>query len=70
MGKGFATKGVKGRLEFAFQTFELTDIKSIYPSINLKSENVMIKICMRKVKEFKQSLLSEYKILKSVHCMK
>ena len=62
-GKGFATEGAKKYLQFAFNEIQLESIKSICPEINYKSENVMIKIGMKKTKCFNHPLLSEYKEL-------
>lgn len=61
--KGYATEGAKKCLEYAFNTLELTNIKSVCPVINQKSEHVMIKIGMQKVKEFNHPLLIEFKDL-------
>uniref|UniRef100_UPI00404B2639 GNAT family N-acetyltransferase n=1 Tax=Flavobacterium sp. TaxID=239 RepID=UPI00404B2639 len=62
-GKGFATEGAKKCLEFAFTEVGLKNIKSICPEKNDKSENVMKKIGMKKIKTFNHPLLSEFKEL-------
>lgn len=62
-GKGFATEGAKKCLDFGFNKIGLDNIKSICPVTNDKSENVMKKIGMKKVKNFNHPLLSEYKKL-------
>jgi RimJ/RimL family protein N-acetyltransferase len=64
-GKGFATEGAKKCLEFAFYKMQLKNIKSICPTTNLNSENVMKKIGMSKIKNFNHPLLSEYKELEN-----
>lgn len=50
--KGYATEGAKRCLEFGFEKLQLDKIYSIVPVINTKSEQVMKKIGMRKVKIF------------------
>jgi RimJ/RimL family protein N-acetyltransferase len=50
--KGYATEGAKKCLEFAFQTLHLEQVYAIAPVVNAKSEHVMKKIGMRKVKTF------------------
>lgn len=62
-GKGFATEGASACLDFAFNTLNRDAILSICPAINDKSEKVMKKIGMRKVKSFDHPLLMEYKSL-------
>ncbi len=62
-GKGFATEGAKKCLDFAFNEIGLSNIKSICPETNNKSENVMKKIGMKKTKIFNHPLLSEFKEL-------
>ncbi len=61
--RGFATEGAKKCLEYAFDELGLKNIKAICPAINNKSENVMRKIGMKKLKNFKHPLLSEFKDL-------
>ena len=56
-GQGFATEGAKACLAYGFETLQLPSICSIAPAINTKSENVMKKIGMEKVKNFKHPLL-------------
>ncbi|MBV1887734.1 MAG: GNAT family N-acetyltransferase [Urechidicola sp.] len=51
-GKGFATEGAKRCLEFRVDTFNLKSICSIAPVLNLKSQQVMEKIGMHKIKTF------------------
>lgn len=62
-GKGYASEGAKKCLEYAFEKMALKNIKSICPVSNKKSEKVMNKIGMKKVKDFKHPLLTEYKEL-------
>ena len=50
--KGFATEGAKRCLDFAFSTLSISKIYSITPKVNLKSERIMIKLGMKKVKNF------------------
>jgi RimJ/RimL family protein N-acetyltransferase len=55
--KGFATEGAKRCLGFAFHELKLEKIKAICPKINFPSENVMKKIGMKKIAEFKHPKL-------------
>jgi len=64
-GKGYATEGAKKCLDFAFNDVGLKTIKSICPKINDKSERVMEKLGMKKIKTFNHPLLKEYKTLES-----
>lgn len=64
-GKGYATEGAKKCLEYAFDQLEINTIKSICPVVNQKSEKVMQKIGMKKIKNFDHPLLSEYHELKN-----
>ena len=50
--KGFATEGAKRCLEFGFEKLHLNKIYSIAPVANIKSQQVMMKIGMHKVKFF------------------
>jgi RimJ/RimL family protein N-acetyltransferase len=59
-GNGFASEGAKACLDYAKKTLKIEEIYSIAPKINLRSEKVMQKIGMQKVKEFKHPLLSDY----------
>jgi RimJ/RimL family protein N-acetyltransferase len=58
-GKGYATEGAKRCLEFAFDQMKLETIKSVAPVVNIKSQRVMQKIGMKKVKNFHHPLLAE-----------
>lgn len=58
--KGYATEGAKRCLEFGFQQIKLKEIIAIAPKINLPSINVMQKIGMQKVKDFKHPLLVDF----------
>ncbi|MFD1294978.1 GNAT family N-acetyltransferase [Lutibacter holmesii] len=63
-GKGYATEGAKKCLEFAFNKLNLEKVISTCTIQNLKSENVMKKIGMKKVGEFnhpKLKMFPEYK---------
>ncbi|MDP8162982.1 GNAT family N-acetyltransferase [Pasteurella skyensis] len=59
--KGYATEGAKKCLEYAFEELGIKNIKSVCPKVNTKSENVMKKIGMKKIKEFNHPLLEQYK---------
>ena len=50
--KGYATEGAKRCLEYGFEALHLDNIYSIAPVANIKSQQVMKKIGMRKVKTF------------------
>jgi RimJ/RimL family protein N-acetyltransferase len=55
--KGFATEGAYRCLEFGFDELKIEKINAIAPKVNHRSENVMKKIGMKKVKEFKHPML-------------
>lgn len=59
-GKGFATEGAKKCLEFAFEKLNLAQVISTCTEKNSKSENVMKKIGMEKIGEFKHPKLKDY----------
>lgn len=59
-GNGFASEGAKACLNYAKNSLKIEEIYSIAPKINLRSERVMQKIGLKKVKEFKHPLLSDY----------
>lgn len=50
-GKGYATEGAKGWINFGFEKFDLKRIYAVAPVLNLPSQNVMKKIGMEKVDE-------------------
>jgi RimJ/RimL family protein N-acetyltransferase len=50
--KGYASEGAKRCLEYGFEALHLDKIYSIAPVANLKSQQVMEKIGMHKVKTF------------------
>ncbi len=58
-GQGFATEGARACLRYAFLDLNMDHILSICPAINTKSERVMQKIGMQKVKEFDHILLKD-----------
>ncbi|WP_447637529.1 GNAT family N-acetyltransferase [Flavobacterium microcysteis] len=62
--KGYATEGAKACLKYGFEKLNLEKIISTTPKINLKSEEVMKKIGMVKVKNFDHPLLLEDNRLK------
>lgn len=55
--KGFASEGAKRCLDYALNDLKIENIYSIAPKINLKSEQVMIKIGLKKQYEFEHPLL-------------
>ncbi len=59
-GKGFATEGAKKCIEFAFDELNLDRVISICTKRNFKSENVMIKIGMKKRLTFDHPELEAY----------
>lgn len=64
-GNGFATEGALKCLDYAFNVIGLENIVAVCPTINNRSENVMQKIGMKKVSEFKHPLLSTSKHLEN-----
>ncbi|BDD03930.1 GNAT family N-acetyltransferase [Aureibacter tunicatorum] len=62
-GKGYATEGAKRCLDYAFNELGLERILSICPTVNDKSERVMIKLEMQKIATFNHPLLKEHKHL-------
>lgn len=62
--KGYATEGAKACLSYAFDHFGLEKVFAIAPLVNVKSELVMKKIGMEKVKIFDHPKLLEDKRLK------
>ena len=62
--KGYATEGAKRCLEFGFKKLRLNKIYSIAPVINIRSQQVMKKIGMRKVKTFDHPQLLNNKRLR------
>ena len=63
--KGYATEGAKKCLEHGLQQLQIDKIYSIAPAINTKSEHVMKKIGMRKVKTFDHPQLLDNARLRS-----
>ncbi|MFY0482128.1 GNAT family N-acetyltransferase [Flavobacterium sp. PLA-1-15] len=57
--KGYATEGALACLNYGFGNLKLEKIIATTPAINLKSEEVMKKIGMTKVKNFNHPLLSD-----------
>jgi RimJ/RimL family protein N-acetyltransferase len=57
--KGYATEGAKRCLDFAFNELNLDRVYSITPAVNVKSERIMEKIGMHKVKNFIFDLLKD-----------
>jgi RimJ/RimL family protein N-acetyltransferase len=55
--KGFATEGARRCLDFAFKQLQLEKVNAVAPVLNSRSEQVMKKIGMKKVKTFKHPKL-------------
>ena len=55
--KGYATEGATRCLQYAFDTLQMQKIVALAPAINLPSINVMKKIGMTKILDFKHPLL-------------
>jgi RimJ/RimL family protein N-acetyltransferase len=68
--RGYATEGAKRCLQYAFEHLNLEKINAIAPLINLRSEQVMKNIGMKKVMHFKHSKLANDERLKNVCYMK
>ncbi len=67
-GKGYATEGAKACLDFGFGKLNLNEIIATCTLKNTRSENVMKKIGMKKVKEFMHPIGKKclcYRIMKS-----
>ncbi len=59
-GKGYATEGANKCLAFAFNELNLSKVISTCTAKNKKSEHLMKKIGMKKVKEFKHPRLKAF----------
>ena len=57
-GKGYATEGAQRCLVYGFETTGLHTINAMAPDVNLRSIEVMKKIGMQPVKQFKHPLLA------------
>lgn len=66
-GKGYATEGALACLEYGFNQLELEHIYGIAPEVNTRSEGVMKKIGMKKLRTFEHPKLLLHKSLKD--CM-
>ncbi len=55
--KGYATEGAKACLEYGFEKIGLTTIYSVAPEVNVKSELIMKKIGMERIKTFEHPKL-------------
>ncbi len=62
--QGFATEGAARCLEFAFYDLNLQKVVAVAPKINVRSEQVMKKIGMKKLGEFEHPLLGDCERLK------
>ena len=67
-GKGYATEGAKRCLSFGFEDLGLKKIFAVAPQINQASINVMRKIGMSKVLDFKHPKLTNYPQLEDCVC--
>ncbi|MEL7269579.1 MAG: GNAT family N-acetyltransferase [Bacteroidota bacterium] len=63
--QGFATEGAKTCLQFGFDQLNFKDIYSFTSKVNTKSERVMQKIGMNKVKEFEHPKIKSGSHLKT-----
>lgn len=63
-GKGYATEGARRCLEYAFNKLQLSSVLSMAPKLNTRSEEVMKKIGMQKLKDFTHPLLLQDERLK------
>ncbi|AFC23865.1 GNAT family N-acetyltransferase [Saprospira grandis] len=59
-GQGYATEGAKKCLEFAFEELEIEQLIAVCTLDNQKSEQVMKKIGLQKLGEFKHPKLKDY----------
>lgn len=59
-GNGYATEGARRCLDFAFNELDLEKIISTFTEKNIKSENVMKKIGMKRMGEFDHPQLTDY----------
>ena len=62
---GFATEGALQCLHFAKEILQLSNISSIASVINVKSEHIMKKIGMKKIKFFEHPVLADNERLKA-----
>lgn len=67
-GKGYATEGAKKCLAFGFSELSFSEIIATCTVDNLKSENVMRKIGMKKLGTFKHPKLQEYPKYEECKC--
>lgn len=58
-GKGYATEGAKACLKYGLHTFNFDKVYSFTSKVNLQSQNIMKKIGMNKVMEFKHPNIKE-----------
>ena len=58
-GKGYATEGAKACLNYAFTQFQVPELYSFTSLPNKRSERVMQKIGMQKIKEFDHPLVPD-----------
>ena len=58
-GNGYATEGAKACLKYGFDTLDFDKVYSFTSKVNIQSQNVMKKIGMKKVMEFKHPNIIE-----------
>ncbi len=63
--KGYATEGAKACLNFGFHQIDLEKIYSVAPEVNIKSELIMKKIGMQRIKTFEHPKLLDDERLKN-----
>lgn len=63
--RGYATEGATRCLSYAFDVIKLDTVYATAPIVNIKSENVMQKIGMKKIKEFIHPRLAEHAHLRN-----
>lgn len=66
--QGYATEGAKACLHYAFYTLNIKEVFAVCPKINYKSEQVMKKIGMHKLLEFKHVYLKNNSLLETCVC--
>jgi RimJ/RimL family protein N-acetyltransferase len=58
-GQGYATEGARGCLDLGFKSLGFGEVYSFTSVLNTRSEKVMIKIGMSKIKEFEHPKIEE-----------
>ena len=62
--KGYATEGAKRCLDYAFDVLKIHKVLAVEPKIHIRTEQVMKKIGMNKIREFEHPLLANDERLK------